>query len=66
MSVYFQIAIPPSKSNSTVTEYPMFVFSEGSRKDAQLSPKRLPRRDLEYFVENSDSDCVETEEFEIL
>lgn len=43
----------------------MFIFSEGSSKDAQLSPKRLPL-DLEYSLGSSESDYIETEEFEIL
>lgn len=43
----------------------MFVFSEGSSKDAQVSPKRLPL-DLEYPIDNLQSDYIETEEFEIL
>lgn len=44
----------------------MFVFSEGSSRDVQVSPKRLPLIESEYSIENSGSDYIETEEFEIL
>lgn len=54
---------PPSRSDKS-TEYPMFVFCEGSHVDSHVPTNQFVLKDSSY--KSDDSDFIDTEEFEVL
>lgn len=60
------VVYPPANKSEDGAEYPMFVFSEGSSRDAQVQKKKEPPVDMEYSYDGAEGDLFLTEEFEVI